>query len=81
MIMMGPKKDRGAMIVSIMEKLKGNGEKVEEFKEEKSDKPAYEEGYKASVNEMFEAIKADDKPKFGKALKEFVHMCMKSEED
>jgi hypothetical protein len=56
MIMMGPKKDRGAMIVSIMEKLKGNGEKVEEFKEEKSDKPDYEEGYKASVDEMFEAL-------------------------
>ena len=54
---------------------------MEEFKEERSDKPDYEEGYKASVNEMFEAIKADDKPKFGKALKEFVHMCLKSEED
>ena len=77
---MDPEKKKSGLVVAIMKKLK-NGKEVEETKVEELDKPDYDEGYRASVDEMFDAIKAEDKPKFKHALKNFIKMCGDSEED
>ena len=86
MIMMGPKKDKGAMIVSIMEKFKKPGhyesgkESNEKFMEKGGHDSAYEH-YKAEVDAIFDAFKGDDKEKFAKALKGFVSKCVSGMED
>ena len=80
MMIMHSEKKKSGLVVAIMKKLK-NGKEVEESEVEEFDKPDYEEGYKASVEEMFDAIKAEDKPKFKHALKSFIKMCIDSKED
>ena len=80
MNLLDPEKKKSGLVVAIMKKLK-NGKEVEETKVEELDKPDYDEGYRASVDEMFDAIKAEDKPKFKHALKNFIKMCVDSEED
>jgi len=86
MIMMGPKKDKGAMIVSIMEKFgkkKGSyddGKKSnEDFMERGGHDSAYEH-YKAEVDAIFDAIGVGDKEKFSKAMKGFIMKCVSSVE-
>ena len=74
---MGPKKGKGAMLVSIMEKMK-KPDHYEEGKE--SNKDLMEKGghdsaymhYKAEVDAIFEALGESDKEKFSKALKGFI---------
>ena len=86
MIMMGPKKDRGAMVVSIMEKFKKPGhyesgkESNEKFMEKGGHDSAYEQ-YKAEVDAIFDAFKGEDKEKFAKALKGFIVKCVSKEEE
>ena len=86
MIMMGPKKSKGAMLVSIMEKMK-KPDHYEEGKESNKDlmekgghDSAYEH-YKPEVDAIFDAFKGDDKEKFAKALKGFIMKCVSKEEE
>ena len=86
MIMMGPKKDKGAMIVSIMEKFKKPGhyesgkESNEKFMEKGGHDSAYEH-YKPEVDAIFEALGESDKEKFSKALKGFIVKCVSKDEE
>jgi len=86
MIMMGPKKDKGAMIVSIMEKFKKPGhyesgkESNEKFMEKGGHDSAYEH-YKPEVDAIFDAIGVGDKEKFAKALKGFIMKCVSKDEE
>ena len=85
MIMMGPKKDRGAMVVSIMKKMgkpnhyEDGKESNKEFMEKGGHDSAYEH-YKPEVDAIFDAFKGDDKEKFAKALKGFIMKCVSKEE-
>ena len=85
MIMMGPKKDKGGLVVAIMEKLnnkysKGKDENEEYIEEEtKFDKDDH--GYKSSVDEMLEAVKSDNKEQFQKSLKDFILMCLEEKKE
>jgi hypothetical protein len=85
MIMMGPKKDKGAMILSIMEKFKKPGhyesgkESNEKFMEKGGHDSAYEH-YKPEVDAIFDALGVGDKEKFAKALKGFIVKCVSKEE-
>ena len=86
MIMMGPKKDKGAMIVSIMEKFKKpsryeDGKKSNEDLMEKGGHDSAYEHYKPEVDAIFDAFKGDDKEKFAKALKGFIMKCVSKEEE
>ena len=91
MIMMGPRKDKGAMIVSIMEKF---GKKKSSYDDgKKSNEDFMERGghdstydhYKDEVDAIFDAIGVGDKEKFSKAMKGFIMKCVsgieKKEED
>ena len=86
MIMMGPKKDKGAMIVSIMEKFKKPGhyesgkESNEKFMEKGGHDSAYEH-YKPEVDAIFDALGVGDKEKFAKALKGFIMKCVSKDEE
>ena len=83
---MGPKKDKGAMIVSIMEKFKKPGhyesgkESNEKFMEKGGHDSAYEH-YKPEVDAIFDAIGVGDKEKFAKALKGFIMKCVSKDEE
>ena len=83
---MGPKKSKGAMIVSIMEKFKKPNryeegkESNEKFMEKGGHDSAYEH-YKPEVDAIFDAFKGDDKEKFAKALKGFIMKCVSKEEE
>ena len=83
---MGPKKDRGAMVVSIMEKFKKPGhyesgkESNEKFMEKGGHDSAYEH-YKPEVDAIFDAIGVGDKEKFAKALKGFIVKCVSKDEE
>ena len=83
---MGPKKDKGAMIVSIMEKFKKPGhyesgkESNEKFMEKGGHDSAYEH-YKPEVDAIFDAIGVGDKEKFSKALKGFIMKCVSKNEE
>ena len=87
MIMMGPKKDKGAMIVSIMEKFgkkKNSYEDGKKSNEDFMDKGGHDsayEHYKAEVDAIFDAFKGDDKEKFAKALKGFISKCVSGMEE
>jgi hypothetical protein len=86
MIMMGPKKSKGAMIVSIMEKFKKpsryeDGKKSNEDLMEKGGHDSAYEHYKPEVDAIFDAFKGDDKEKFAKALKGFIMKCVSKEEE
>ncbi len=82
---MGPKKDKGGLVVAIMEKLnnkysKGKDENEEYIEEEtKFDKDDH--GYKSSVDEMLEAVKSDNKEQFQKSLKDFILMCLEEKKE
>ena len=83
---MGPKKDKGAMIVSIMEKFKKpsryeEGKKSNEDLMEKGGHDSAYEHYKPEVDAIFDAFKGDDKEKFAKALKGFIIKCVSKEEE
>ena len=86
MIMMGPKKAKGAMIVSIMEKFKKPGhyesgkESNEKFMEKGGHDSAYEH-YKPEVDAIFDALGVGDKEKFAKALKGFITKCVSKDEE
>ena len=86
MIMMGPKKDKGAMMISIMEKFKKPGhyesgkESNEKFMEKGGHDSAYEH-YKPEVDAIFDAIGVGDKEKFAKALKGFIMKCVSKDEE
>jgi len=86
MIMMGPKKDKGAMIVSIMEKFKGKPSAHDEGKKANADfmergghDSAYEH-YKAEVDALMDALRDDNKEKFARAMKGFIQKCVSSME-
>ena len=86
MIMMGPKKSKGAMIVSIMEKFKKpsryeDGKKSNEDLMEKGGHDSAYEHYKPEVDAIFDAFKGDDKEKFAKALKGFIMKCVSKNEE
>ena len=86
MIMMGPKKSKGAMIVSIMEKFKKpnryeEGKKSNEDLMEKGGHDSAYEHYKPEVDAIFDAFKGDDKEKFAKALKGFIVKCVSKDEE
>ena len=86
MIMMGPKKDKAGMIVSIMEKFKKpsryeDGKKSNEDLMEKGGHDSAYEHYKPEVDAIFDAFKGDDKEKFAKALKGFIMKCVSKEEE
>ena len=64
MIMMGPKKDKGGLMVAIMEKLKNGKSSYEEGKEHNEemmekhhDDESHYEKYKEEVDGLFEAMK------------------------
>ncbi len=84
--MMGPKKDRGAMVVSIMKKVgkpnhyEDGKESNDKFMEKGGHDSAYEH-YKPEVDAIFDAFKGDDKEKFAKALKGFIMKCVSKEEE
>ena len=85
MMMMGPKKDKGGLVVAIMEKLnnkysKGKGEN-EDYMEEETKFEKDDHGYKSSVDGMFEAIKSDNKGQFQKSLKDFILMCLEEKKE
>ena len=86
MIMMGPKKDKGAMIVSIMEKFgkkKNSYEDGKKSNEDFMDKGGHDsayEHYKAEVDAIFDSFKDDNKEKFAKAMKGFISKCVSSME-
>ncbi len=86
MIMMGPKKDKGGLMVAIMEKLKNGKSSYEEGKEHNEemmekhhDDESHNEKYKEEVEGLFEAMKKEDKEEFAKCLKMFVKKCVKDE--
>ena len=86
MIMRGPKKSKGAMIVSIMEKFKKpnryeEGKKSNEDLMEKGGHDSAYEHYKPEVDAIFDAFKGDDKEKFAKALKGFIMKCVSKNEE
>ena len=86
MIMMGPKKDKGAMIVSIMEKFKKpsryeEGKKSNEDLMEKGGHDSVYEHYKPEVDAIFEALGESDKEKFSKARKGFIVKCVSKDEE
>ena len=86
MIMMGPKKDKGGMIVSIMEKFKKpsryeDGKKSNEDLMEKGGHDSAYEHYKPEVDAIFEALGESDKEKFSKALKGFIVKCVSKNEE
>ena len=78
---MGPKKDKGGMVVAILEKMQNhyeNGKKANaEYAED--DDGDYQEGYGAAVDEMFSAIESGDKDKYKHALKNFIQLCVDDE--
>ena len=83
---MGPKKSKGAMIVSIMEKFKKpsryeEGKKSNEDLMEKGGHDSAYEHYKPEVDAIFDAFKGDDKEKFAKALKGFIMKCVSKNEE
>ena len=83
---MGPKKSKGAMIVSIMEKFKNptryeEGKKSNEDLMEKGGHDSVYEHYKPEVDAIFDAVKGDDKEKFAKALKGFIVKCVSKDEE
>ena len=84
---MGPKKDKGAMIISIMEKFgkKKNsyedGKKSNEDLIEKGGHDSTYEHYKPEVDAIFEALGESDKEKFSKALKGFIVKCVSKDEE
>ena len=93
MIMMGPKKDKGGLVISILSKMKDhyeNGkESNEEFveHEEKEEHEVYEK-YKEEVDGMLKAIKEcvkgegneeNYKEEFSKCLKMFIKKCVKDD--
>tara|TARA_R100000656_G_scaffold89123_1_gene64984 strand:+ start:81 stop:362 length:282 start_codon:yes stop_codon:yes gene_type:complete len=86
MIMMGPKKDKGAMIVSIMEKFgkkKSSYEDGKKSNEEFMDKGGHDSAYnsyRAEVDAIFDSFKDDNKEKFARALKGFIQKCVSSME-
>ena len=86
MIMMGPKKDKGAMIVSIMEKFgkkKSSYEDGKKSNEDFMDKGGHDSAYnsyKAEVDAIFDSFKDDNKEKFARALKGFIQKCVSSME-
>ena len=83
---MGPKKDKGAMIVSIMEKFgkkKSSYEDGKKSNEEFMDKGGHDSAYnsyKAEVDAIFDSFKDDNKEKFARALKGFIQKCVSSME-
>ena len=92
---MGPKKGKGAMLVSIMEKMKKPSH-YEEGKEsnknlmEKGGHDSAYEHYKPEVDAIFDAIKecvsgdGDEhkyKEKYARALKGFIKKCVSKEEE
>ena len=95
MIMMGPKKDKGGLMVAIMEKLKNGKSSYEEGKEHNEemmekhhDDESHYEKYKEEVDGMVKAmehlLKGDSdedehKEEFAKCLKMFVKKCVKDE--
>jgi hypothetical protein len=86
MIMMGPKKDKAGMIVSIMEKFKKpsryeDGKKSNEDLMEKGGHDSAYEHYKPEVDAIFEALGESDKEKFSKALKGFIVKCVSKNEE
>tara|TARA_B100000470_G_C19396241_1_gene217864 strand:- start:202 stop:456 length:255 start_codon:yes stop_codon:yes gene_type:complete len=79
------KKDKGGMVVAIMEKMKdsyGKGKKSnEEFVEgEEHEEMDYDNGYDAVVDEMLESIESKDREKFKHSLKSFIEMCLDEKE-
>tara|TARA_R110002167_G_scaffold218671_1_gene423325 strand:- start:437 stop:691 length:255 start_codon:yes stop_codon:yes gene_type:complete len=79
------KKDKGGMVVAIMEKMKdsyGKGKKSnEEFvEEEEHEEKDYDNGYDAVVDEILESIESKDKEKFKHSLKSFIEMCLDEKE-
>ena len=86
MIMMGPKKDKGALIISIMEKFgkkKNSYEDGKKSNEDFMDKGGHDsayEHYKAEVDAIFDSFKDDNKEKFAKAMKGFISKCVSSME-
>jgi hypothetical protein len=82
MIMMGPKKDKGAMIVSILEKFKkkpsvhDEGKKANEDFMEKGGHDSVYADYKPEVDAIFDAFKSNDKEKFSRAMKGFIQKCV-----
>jgi len=87
MIMMGPRKDKGAMIVSIMEKFKkkpnvhDEGKKANaDFMERGGHDSAYDH-YKSEVDAIFDSFKDDNKEKFARAMKGFIKKCVSSMEE
>ena len=86
MIMMGPRKDKAGMIVSIMEKFKKpsryeDGKKSNEDLMEKGGHDSAYEHYKPEVDAIFEALRESDKEKFSKALKGFIVKCVSKNEE
>ena len=87
MIMMGPKKDKGAMIVSIMEKFgkkKGSYEDGKKSNEDFMDKGGHDsdyDHYKPEVDAIFDAIGVGNKEKFAKAMKGFIRKCVSGMEE
>ena len=95
MIMMGPKKDKGGLMIAIMEKLKNGKSSYEEGKEHNEemmekhhDGHGHYEKYKHEVDGMIKAIKdcvegdSDEeeyKEEFAKCLKMFIKKCVKDE--
>ena len=83
---MGPKKDKGAMIISLMEKFgkkKNSYEDGKKSNEDFMDKGGHDstyEHYKAEVDAIFDSFKDDNKEKFAKAMKGFVSKCVSSME-
>jgi len=80
MIMMGPKKDKGGLMVAIMEKLKNGKSSYEEGKEHNEE--MMEKGghsYEPEVDGIFKALKEEDKGSFEKHLKDFIKKCMKDD--
>ena len=83
---MGPKKDKGAMIVSIMEKFgkkKSSYEDGKKSNEDFMDKGGHDSAYnsyRAEVDAIFDSFKDDNKEKFARALKGFIQKCVSSME-
>lgn len=91
MMMMGPKKDKGGMVVAIMDKMKdsyGKGKKSneefmegEEYEEHKEhEEKDYDNGYDAVVDEILGSIESKDKEKLKHSLKSFIEMCLDERE-
>ena len=84
MTMMGPKKDKGGMVIAIMEKMKNhykNGkESNEEFVEhdEEKEHEVYDK-YKEEVDGIFKAFEEKDKELFAESLKTFIKKCIKDD--